>query len=133
VKAILCSNCGTIDGLRADERHVCGCGGVHGRWADPRRGLALIMEPIPGSRVARRQPWASWVLGIHNGFLFTNPPDYRAWDDGGEHLFSRSQSSIVRVRPGTSSDTLLVPPAVFDTGEWPTMPDLAAAWEAMLA
>lgn len=97
MKAIFCSSCGEIHGLRSGHVEECGCGLSLGRWLDPQRGIAQFAERAPG---------AVFVLGIHNGFLMTG--DTSVWKDADGYLFKTQESPVVRIRPGHSNDTSLI-------------------------
>jgi hypothetical protein len=71
------------------------------------------------------------MLGVHNGFLLEPPHKrHQVWRDADGYLFKTYESPVVRVPPGWSNDTRLVPRSTFVQGRWLDDAALAEAWQA---
>lgn len=98
MKALYCSACGDIRGLRSDQIVQCACGRCSGGWDEPYQGLAWFYCDDPD---------LLWGIGLHNGFL-SEPNLVKAhlvWQDAVGYAFLTYGSPVVKFKPGQTRDT----------------------------
>lgn len=129
MKLLYCERCGDIVApfrLPGKPRFCAGeCHAVW--WLDPGRGVLRLYEnsstaawspKAPGrdfdaigkAWLRKRSPHAAWVIGLHNGFLKTDPlgkATIRALIEAtpDTYIFRSWESLLIKVRPGESNDT----------------------------